>query len=99
MAEDLSSLFMTSEVMAAVRQTPDDPRVRGLEATLRRRDAILGAVSHAATRFLTTSDGDRDIREVLGRLGGAAELSRVYLFEGSKDTDGRICVRMRHEWV
>ncbi|MFN2637744.1 MAG: PAS domain S-box protein [Gemmatimonadaceae bacterium] len=90
---------MTSEVMAAVRQTPDDPRIRGLEATLRRRDAILGAVSHAATRFLTTTDWDTDIREVIGRLGSAAELSRVYLFEGSKDSEGRICVRMRHEWV
>jgi PAS domain S-box-containing protein len=92
-------LLMTSEVMAAVRTGLDDPRVRGLEATLRRRDAVLAAISHAATRFLTTRDWERDIREVLEKLGTAADLSRVYLFEATRDRDGCFCVRMRNEWV
>jgi PAS domain S-box-containing protein len=92
-------LLMTSEVMAAVRTGLDDPRVRGLEATLRRRDAVLAAISHAATRFLTTTNWERDIREVLEKLGTAADLSRVYLFEATRDHEGCLCVRMRNEWV
>ena len=92
-------LLMTSEVMAAVRTGLEDPRVRGLEATLRRRDAVLAAISYAATRFLGTAEWESDIRDVMGRLGSAGDLSRVYLFEGSRDTNGRVCVRMRNEWV
>src|SRR5512140_868167 len=74
-------------------------RMRGLEATIRRRDAVLAAVSHAATKFLIDADWDRDIREVLARLGIAVEASRVYLFEGIQDDRGGIRVRLRNEWV
>jgi PAS domain S-box-containing protein len=76
-----------------------DERVRGLEATIRRRDAVLAAVSYAATRFLLNADWDSDIRDVLERLGRAVEASRVYLFEGVQDDSGGLRVRMRHEWV
>ena len=56
----------TAEVIAAVD-------VRGLEATVRRRDAVLAAIDIAASRFLDTADWDRDLREVLERLGAALE--------------------------
>ncbi|MEO8335205.1 MAG: ATP-binding protein [bacterium] len=84
---------------AGIMALSGDERVRGLEATIRRRDAVLAAVSHAATRFLLNADWDRDIRDVLGRLGGAVEASRVYLFEGVDDGKDGLRVRMRHEWV
>jgi PAS domain S-box-containing protein len=76
-----------------------DERMRGLEATIRRRDAVLAAVSHAATRFLLHVDWDQDIRDVLARLGSAAEASRVYLFEGIHGEGRALRVRLRNEWV
>src|SRR5690242_21583320 len=82
----------TAEVIAAVD-------VRAFETTVRRRDAVMGAVAFAATRFLGTADWDDDVRAVLARLGNAVEVSRVYLFEGSHDARGALCVTMRNEWV
>jgi PAS domain S-box-containing protein len=89
----------TAEVLAVARSAPADPRVRGLEATIRRRDAVLAAVSYAAAHFLGPADWDRDVREVLDRLGTAAEVSRVYLYEANRDDHGALRVRMSHEWV
>ena len=87
--------YATANIMALT----GDERMRGLEATIRRRDAVLAAVSHAATRFLLNADWDQDIRDVLARLGSAVEASRVYLFEGIHDDRGGLRVRMRNEWV
>ncbi|MEO5817106.1 MAG: ATP-binding protein [Gemmatimonadaceae bacterium] len=84
---------------AGIMALSGDERVRGLEATIRRRDAVLAAVSYAATRFLLNADWERDIRDVLARLGTAVEASRVYLFEGVQDGEGGFRVRMRNEWV
>jgi hypothetical protein len=69
-------------------------RVQGLEATIRRRDAVLAAVSYAAAHFLGPADWDRDVREVLGRLGSAASgreadsSSRCRWRERGKQTGG-----------
>ncbi|MEP6731363.1 MAG: PAS domain S-box protein, partial [bacterium] len=89
----------TAEVFAAARGTTDATRLRGLEATLRRRDAVLAAVCYAASRFLAPSDFDHDAREMIARLGIAAEVGRVYLYEGYRDANGKIRRRMRHEWA
>jgi PAS domain S-box-containing protein len=90
---------LTGEFMIFTEDVSDDVRMRGLEATIRRRDAVLAAISHAASRFLDTADWDRDVHEVLARIGSAAEVSRVYLFEGMHNDRGVLCARMRHEWV
>ena len=98
--EDSGLPTNTSEFLAVALHTPADVRVRGLEATVRRRDAVLAAVYHAAAHFLGPADWDRDIRDVLGRLGSAAEVSRVYLFEEYHDDDrGVLRSRMCYEWV
>jgi PAS domain S-box-containing protein len=90
---------VTAEFMVPNLAALDDPRVIGLEAAIRRREAILNAVSYAATRFLGTANWDRDIRDVLARLGGASEVSRVYLFAGHRDEGGTLWMRLQHEWV
>jgi PAS domain S-box-containing protein len=90
---------VTSEFMIPHLSALDDPRLLGLEAAIRRREAILGAISFAATRFLATADWDRDIHDVLGSLGTAAEVSRSYLFAAYRDEHGALRMRMRHEWV
>jgi PAS domain S-box-containing protein len=73
--------------------------VRDLEAGVRHRDAVLAAVGYAASRFLATEDWERDIQDVLGCLGRAAEVSRVYLFESFRDEQGAVRGRMCHEWT
>lgn len=99
MSVEFTPMARTAEIMAAVRLAPDDPRVNALEATVRRRDAVLAAIAYAASRFLGTAEWDQDIREVLGRIGSAAEVSRVYLFEGTREEGGLLHMKMRHEWV
>ena len=95
--QDVGSV--TAEFMVPPFTALDDPRVLGLEQVIRRREAILGAISYAATRFLATADWDRDIRDVLARLGTASEVSRVYLYSAYRDDRGALRMRMRHEWV
>lgn len=82
-----------------VRRRTGEERVRDLEASVRRRDAVLAAVCYAASRFLSTSDWERDAQVVLGRLGSATEVSRVSLFEEFTDTEGTHRARMRNEWA
>ncbi|MDQ4080288.1 MAG: PAS domain S-box protein [Gemmatimonadota bacterium] len=73
--------------------------VRDLEASIRQRDAVLDAVCYAASRFLGSADWERDVQEVLARLGGATEVSRVYLFEAFRDAQGVLRASMHHEWT
>jgi PAS domain S-box-containing protein len=72
---------------------------RCVEEQLRRRDAILEAVSFAATRFLMVPDWEENIAESLERLGAAAESSRAFIFEKHWGPDGTPVVSQRHEWV
>jgi PAS domain S-box-containing protein len=91
----------------------DDPDVEGIvlharditerteaEAELRRRDAILEAVRFAAHRFLESHSSWRvHIHEVMARLGLAAAVSRVYIFENFRGADGSQWTSQSHEWV
>src|SRR5690242_7398549 len=99
MSHELDLRFVTSEFLAATGDLIDERRVRGLEETVRRRDAVLAAVCFAASHFLGTADWDRDVIEMLGRLGAAAEVNHVYLFEGYRDANAALRRRLRHEWV
>ena len=64
-----------------------------------RHDAILKAVFEAASRFLRTVDWQDDILEVLGHLGAAADASRAFLFEMSRDEQGILRATWRQEWM
>lgn len=69
------------------------------EAALRRRDAILEAVSFASARFLEAADWQRPILEILARFGLAAEVSWVYLFKNHLAPAGVFHTSLRYEWV
>jgi PAS domain S-box-containing protein len=69
------------------------------EAALRRRDAILEAVSFASARFLEAADWQQPILEILARFGLAAEVSRVYLFKNHLAPAGTLYTSQRYEWV
>jgi PAS domain S-box-containing protein len=67
---------------------------------LRRREAILDAVRFAAERLLGQPGGwEESVRAVLRRLGEAAAVSRVYVFENFTGEDGRRWNAERHKWV
>ncbi len=68
------------------------------EQALRRRDAILHAVSLAAEQFLAT-DWEQSVSHVLEQLGQAAEVSRVYIFERHVSETGAPLVSQRYEWA
>ncbi|MDP8950794.1 MAG: PAS domain S-box protein [Actinomycetota bacterium] len=70
------------------------------EEALRRRDAILRAVAFAAERFLKqATPWQESAQEVLERLGQAAEVSRVYIFENYAGVDGAVLPTKRYEWL
>jgi len=71
-----------------------------MEEALRRREAILRAVSSAAERFLReTSFEKAKIQEVLAHLCQPATVSRVYVFENHVGEDGTHLASQRYEWV
>jgi PAS domain S-box-containing protein len=98
MSEDFLDMSSTAEFRAVTHDSIDEARVRGLEDTLRRRDAVLSAVCYATSRFLNTEDWNADLRELLARLGTAAGVGRVSLFEARRDDEGRMHRVTVHEW-
>jgi PAS domain S-box-containing protein len=69
------------------------------QVALHRRDTILEAVSFSAERFLEARGWKRHIHAVLERLGAAAGVSRVYLFENHTTADGELVTSQRYEWT
>ena len=69
------------------------------ERDLRRRDAVLEAVSRSAQRLLAEPNWDDAADDLLERLGVAAEASRAYLFEHRVRADGLPVAVPRFEWV
>jgi PAS domain S-box-containing protein len=70
-----------------------------VERDLRRRDAILQAVSHSAGRLVAEPSWRDAADYLLERLGIAAEASRAYLFECDLRPDGKRIASQRFEWV
>jgi GAF domain-containing protein len=71
--------------------------VRAAKAAPLRRDAVLEAVAFAAERLLLSSDWNEVAIEVLGRLGVAADVSRVHLVRND-GTDSSLTMRLAAEW-
>jgi PAS domain S-box-containing protein len=66
---------------------------------LRRRDDILKAVHLFTERFLRMPLTQSSIEPILEKLGHAAEVSRVYVFENTTRRDGTLFTSQRYEWV
>lgn len=80
-----------------IRDITDEKLV---EHALRRREAILGAVSSAALRFLRQgSTGEAEIQDMLASLGRAMDVSRAYIFRNYADDEGAFLTTQRYEWV
>jgi len=92
----IAELVEARQRIAELEGVEEDHR-RALEA-LPRRDAILDAVRFAAEQFLKTS-WKESLQEVLRRLGEAAEVSHVYIFENFVGEDGELMGSQRYEWA
>lgn len=66
---------------------------------LRRRDNILKAVYLFTERFLRMPLTESSIEPILEKLGHAAEVSRVYIFENHTRADNTLITSQRYEWV
>lgn len=91
--EDVRVLQTTAEMLVAYFS-----RVKA-EKEVVRREGILQAVSFAAGSFLRAPDWEAGLDEALALIGGAAGVSRAYLFQTRAGEDGSILVGQRAEWV
>jgi PAS domain S-box-containing protein len=73
-------------------------RVRAEEA-LRRREAILAAVSVFAEQLLRSPSWESGIGEALQALGEAAGVTRVYVCERRRRSDQTEWLVVNHDWV
>jgi two-component system cell cycle sensor histidine kinase/response regulator CckA len=64
-----------------------------------RRAALLQAVADAAEQFLRSNDWAGCVDDVLARLGRAADVSRVHLFENRTVADGEVFAIHRNQWL
>jgi PAS domain S-box-containing protein len=69
------------------------------EAALRRRGRVLEAVGFAAEQFLRNPDWRGSIGQVLGRLGGAIEVSRAVLWEARSGEGAETFLSQLYEWA
>ncbi|HEX7464445.1 MAG TPA: PAS domain S-box protein, partial [Actinomycetota bacterium] len=83
-------------VQAIARDVTERERA---EEDLRRRDAILGALTFAAERLLVSPSWQECMKNVLARLGHAARMSRAYVYENFTAPDGVLQASRRFEWT
>lgn len=69
------------------------------EETLASRDAVLRSVGFAAERFLKSPDWAQALPEVLERIGVAAGVSRVFVFQNQALEDGTPAMSLRARWL
>jgi anti-anti-sigma regulatory factor len=74
-------------------------RLIEVEQVLYRRDAILEALGDAARFFFEADDPRENVPHVLGLLGQATGVSRVYIFENNYAPDETLLMSQRYEWV
>ncbi len=77
----------------------DQTSARLAEEELRRRDAIIEALSSVGQRFLSCQDPDEAIDTALAKLGTAAEVDRVAVYRIIEPETGRHEVLQVHCWM
>lgn len=69
------------------------------EANLRKREAILEAITFSAEQFLQASNWREKIDQVLERLGQTINATHAYLFENHVSDQGEGLISIRYEWT
>ncbi|MCU0573587.1 MAG: response regulator [Syntrophobacteraceae bacterium] len=73
--------------------------VNSMTEALLQRDRILETVRFAAQQFLSTTNWEAVIEDILAKIGQAAQVSRIFLIENRRDANGSMLGRMRFEWL
>ncbi len=95
-AEVSISRLTDGRLLAIVRDVSERTR---MEAALRRRDAILSAVSAAAARLLGSACWEEHAETVLAELGAAADVSRASIDQNLAAPDGNLRCLRRFRWT
>lgn len=66
---------------------------------LRRQNTMIAALGSVTETLLGGLNWKRSIPTVLAKLGQAANVSRVYVFENSRSDSEHILMSLRYEWV
>lgn len=69
------------------------------EANLRKREAVLEAITFAAEQFLQSSNWREKIDRVLEQLGQTISATHAYLFENHISDQGEQLTSIRYEWT
>ena len=85
--------------IGAVAVNRDITRRKRMETDMRRREAVLSAVSYAAERLLRTDSWEAILDEVCGQLGEGTGVSRIYLFRNRLGDDGIWYTARTHLWL
>ncbi len=81
------------------RNMLEEERKRKLaEEALRRNEAILQAVSDAASVLLNEGYTDLSVKKILDKLGKSTQVSRVYIFENFTK-ENTLYTHQKYEWV
>lgn len=81
-------------------EVPQDARgLAAPHALSPRRERLLRVVASIAAALLKHPDVERAVPEILARLGAAAQVSRVYIFENHLGPDGSLLTSQRYEWT
>jgi len=95
---DIVPIFdQDGQVSRVVSSFIDITEQKASEEALRRRDAILQAVAFAAEKLLTSPEWEHSLDDVLGRLGAATGVSRVYIVPARVGSDLREA--SHYEWT
>lgn len=70
-----------------------------VEMSLRRREAMMGALNLAAQQFLRSSAWETNIPVFLERIARAAEVDRAFVFQNFEGQDGQVCTSLCYEWT
>lgn len=102
-ADDLMEPYLAMLVAAALNASMVAVGVTRTRVTgwqMRRRDAILDAVSYAAQQFLGNTGWDSGVQEVIRRLGEATSVTRVFLIDNrTPNLGGQIGDTCLYQWV
>jgi response regulator RpfG family c-di-GMP phosphodiesterase len=71
-----------------------------VENELRRRETILAMLGEIAGQLVRAEEVDEAIRDVLARIGQAAEADRAFLYRNRRPTrNGPVLASLAHEWL
>ncbi len=69
------------------------------ELDLRRREAIMEALTQASQQFLRATAWETNIPAFLERIGQAAEVGRAFVFQNYEGQDGQVFTSQCYEWT